>query len=73
MANRSLAGRVHKGIKEMGTRAPCTFKCDGEPAVEALREEVMHRMGEGAVPQSPLWASRGPTGWSRTASSSSRA
>ena len=49
----STAERVYKGIREMGIRAPCIIKCDGEPAVEALREEVMNRMGEGAVPQNP--------------------
>ena len=49
----STAERVYKGIREMGIRAPCIIKCDGEPAVEALREEVISRMGEGAVPQNP--------------------
>ena len=31
----------------------CVFKCDGEHSVEALREAVMARLGEGAVPQGP--------------------
>ena len=37
----------------MGIRPPCVLKCDGESSVEALREEVMARLGEGAVPQGP--------------------
>ena len=37
----------------MGIRPPCVLKCDGEASVEALREAVMVRMGEGAVPQGP--------------------
>ena len=52
-ADGSTVGRVFKGIREMGIRAPCIVKCDGEPAVEALREELMSRMGEGVVPQDP--------------------
>ena len=37
----------------MGVRPPCILKCDGEASVEALREAVMARLGEGAVPQGP--------------------
>merc|ERR1712016_520307 len=45
--------RVIKGIRAMGIRPPCVLKCDGEASVEALREAVMARPGEGAVPQGP--------------------
>ena len=53
LADSSTAERVFRGVKEMGIRAPCVVKCDGEPAVEALREDLMNRLGEGAVPQTP--------------------
>ena len=49
----SSAERVVRGIREAGIRTPCVLKCDGEPSAEALREEVMRRLGDGAVPQSP--------------------
>ena len=52
-ADGSTVERVFKGIREMGIRAPCIVKCDGEPAVEALREELMNRMGEGVAPPNP--------------------
>ena len=49
----SSAERICRGLREMGIRAPCAVKCDGEAPVAALREEVMRRLGEGAVPQTP--------------------
>ena len=66
----STAERVCRGIREMGIRTPCILKCDGEASVAALREEVMHRLGEGRSPRRRLWGSPRRTGWWRTVSSS---
>ena len=66
----SSAERVCRGIREMGIRTPCIIKCDGEASVEALREEVMHQLGEGQFPRRRPWGSPRRTGWWRTASSS---
>ena len=43
--------RVHRGMIEAGVRAPCIVKSDGEASIRALREELLQRAGEGAVPQ----------------------
>ena len=53
LGDQASAERVLRGIRAMGIRPPCVLKCDGEASVEALREAVMVRMGEGAVPQGP--------------------
>ena len=45
--------RIHRGLVELGVRPPCIFKSDGEPAVRALRGELMRRAGDGAAPQDP--------------------
>ena len=49
----NTADRVYAGIKELGLQPPYIIKCDGEPAAEALREQLISRAGEGVVPQSP--------------------
>ena len=53
LGDQASAERVLRGIRAMGIRPPCVLKCGGEASVEALREAVMVRMGEGAVPQGP--------------------
>ena len=53
VGDQASAERVIRGIRAMGIRPPCVLKCDGEASVEALREAVMARLGEGAVPQGP--------------------
>ena len=53
VGDQASAERVLRGIRAMGIRPPCILKCDGEVSVEALREAVMARLGEGAVPQGP--------------------
>ena len=53
LGDQASAERVIRGIRAMGIRPPCVLKCDGEASVEALREAVMARLGEGAVPQGP--------------------
>ena len=53
VGDQASAERVIRGIRAMGIRPPCVLKCDGEHSVEALREAVMARLGEGAVPQGP--------------------
>ena len=70
LVDRSSAERVCRGIREMGIRTPCIVKCDGEASVEALREAVMHQLGEGQFPRRRPWGSPRRTGWWRTASSS---
>ena len=65
----SSAERVYRGIQEMGIRAPCVVKCDGEASVAALHEEVMLRLGEGQSPRRRPWANPHRMGWSMTASS----
>ena len=47
--------RVYKGLTEMGIRAPCIVKHDQEPAIRALREQIMSRIGGGP----PRSAARG--------------
>ena len=46
----------------MGIRPPCALKCDGEASVEALREAVMARLGEGVVTQGPPAGESQPKG-----------
>ena len=53
VADPEVVERVHRGITEMGVMSPCAFKCDNEPAIRALRKELMRRAGDGAVPQDP--------------------
>ena len=43
--------RLYKGVCETGVRPPCVFKCDNEPSIKAVREELV--AGPGAVPQEP--------------------
>ena len=46
LGDQASAERVLKGIRAMGIRPPCVFKCDGEASAEALREAVMARLTE---------------------------
>ena len=48
LADSGTAERVFRGVKEMGIRAPCVVKCDGEPAVAASSVE-QRRIGIGGV------------------------
>ena len=53
VADTATAERVLRAVREMGIRPPCVVKRDGERAVEALREELLARLGTGAAPQNP--------------------
>ena len=47
----AIVERVCRGMVEAGVRAPCIVKSDGEASIRALRDELLLRAGEGAVPQ----------------------
>lgn len=44
------ADRAVQGIRDLGHRGPVVFKTDNEPALLALREALMARLPEGAIP-----------------------
>ncbi len=44
------ADRAMQGIRELGHRGPVVFKTDNEPALLTLREALMARLPEGALP-----------------------
>ena len=60
------------GVMHLGYRGRVLIKCDNEPAMLALREAIMAKLPEGAIPVAPLQASRPRSARWRTPSRSPR-
>jgi hypothetical protein len=59
--------RAVQGINELGHRGRVAIKTDNEPALVALRDALIAKLPEGAVPVSPPSGERRATAPSRTA------